>query len=46
LGGRVLIEDDDLVVLAGTSPWTPEETDITIQAEIGVSRAGSIPASH
>ncbi len=44
LGGQVLIEDDDLVVLAGKSLWTPdEETDIAVQAEIGASRAGSIP---
>jgi hypothetical protein len=44
LGGQVLIEDDDLVVLAGKSLWTPEEeTDITVAAHIGVSRTSSIP---
>lgn len=44
LDSQVLIEDDDLVILAGKSPWVPEEeTDITIQAEIGASRTGSIP---
>lgn len=44
LDGQVLIEDDDLVILAGKSLWAPEEeTDITIQAEIGASRTGSIP---
>jgi hypothetical protein len=44
LDGQVLIEDDDLVVLAGKSLWTPdEETDITVQVEIGASRIGSIP---
>jgi hypothetical protein len=44
LGDQVLIEDDDLVIMAGKSLWTPEEeTDITVQVEIGASRAGSIP---
>jgi hypothetical protein len=44
LDGQILIEDDDLVILAGKSLWTPEEeTDITVQAEIGASRTGSIP---
>jgi len=44
LGGQVLIEDDDLVILAGKSLWTPdEETDITVQVEIGASRIDSIP---
>jgi hypothetical protein len=44
LGGQVLIEDDDLVVMAGKSLWTPEEeTDLTIKVHIGASRTGSIP---
>lgn len=44
LSGQVLIEDDDLVVLAGKSVWTPdEETDITVEAAIGTSRIDSIP---
>src|SRR5262249_2771332 len=44
LGGQLLIEDDDLVILAGKSPWVPEEeTDIIVEAEIGASRTGSIP---
>jgi hypothetical protein len=44
LDSQVLIEDDDLVILAGKSPWVPEEeTGITIQAEIGASRTDSIP---
>jgi hypothetical protein len=44
LGGQVLIEDDDLIILAGKSLWTPdEETDITVQAAIGASRIDSIP---
>ncbi len=45
LGGQVFIEDDDLVVLAGKSPWAApgEEAAITVQAAIGASRTGSIP---
>jgi hypothetical protein len=44
LDGQILIEDDDLMVMAGKSLWTSEEeTDITVQAAIGASRAGSIP---
>lgn len=44
LGGQVFIEDDDLVVLAGKSLWTPdEETDITVEVAIGASRIDSIP---
>lgn len=44
LGGQILIEDNDLIVTVGKSLWTPdEETDITVQVEIGASRAGSIP---
>ena len=44
LGGQVLIEDDDLVIMVGKSVWAPdEETEITVQAEIGASRIGSIP---
>jgi hypothetical protein len=46
LGGEVLIEDDDLVVLAGKSVWAPpgEETGaITVRAAIGATRIGSIP---
>lgn len=44
LGGQILIEDNDLVIMAGKSLWTPdEETDITVEAEIGASRIGSIP---
>ena len=44
LGGQILIEDDGLVILAGKSIWSPEEeTDITVQAEIGASRTDSIP---
>lgn len=44
LGGQVLIEDDDLIVMVGKSLWTPDkDTDITVQVEIGASRAGSIP---
>jgi hypothetical protein len=46
LGGEVLIEDDDLVVLAGTSVWAPpgEETGtITVRAAIGASRIDSVP---
>ena len=38
LDSQVLIEDDNLVILAGKSPWFREETGITIQAEIGASR--------
>jgi hypothetical protein len=46
LGGEILIEDDDLVVLAGKSPWAPpgEQTGtITVQAAIGATRIDSIP---
>jgi len=44
LGGQILIEDDDLIIMAGKSLWTPDkETDITVQAEIGGSRLDSIP---
>jgi hypothetical protein len=44
LGSQILIEDDDLVIMAGKSPWTPEqETDITVDVRIGTSRTGSIP---
>jgi hypothetical protein len=44
LGDQVLIEDDDLVILVGKSPWVPdEETDVTVEAEIGASRIDSIP---
>jgi hypothetical protein len=44
LGGQVLIEDDDLVIMAGKSLWTPdEETDITVEVQIGASRIDSIP---
>ncbi len=44
LGDQILIEDNDLVIMAGKSLWTPEEeTDITVQVEIGASRTGSIP---
>ncbi len=44
LDGGVLIEDDDLIIMIGKSPWAPdEETEITVQAEIGSSRADSIP---
>jgi hypothetical protein len=44
LGGQILIEDDDLIIMAGTSLWTPdEETDITVQVEIGASRIDFIP---
>lgn len=44
LGDQVLIEDNDLIIMAGKSLWAPEEeTDITVQVEIGASRAGSIP---
>jgi len=44
LGAEMLIEGEDLVVLAGKSPWTPPEvTDITVHAVIGPSRTGSIP---
>jgi hypothetical protein len=44
LDGQVLIEDDDLIILAGKSLWTPDDqTSITIDVHIGPSRAGSIP---
>jgi hypothetical protein len=44
LGDQVLVEDEDLVILAGKSPWLPEEeTDITVEAEIGATRIDSIP---
>jgi hypothetical protein len=44
LGGQILIEDDDLIIVAGKSLWTPdEETDITVQVEIGASRIDFIP---
>ena len=44
LGGQVLIEDDDLVILAGKSLWSEaDETGITIQAAIGPARTASIP---
>jgi hypothetical protein len=44
LGDQVLIEDNDLVIMVGKSPWTPEEeTNITVQVEIGATRTGSIP---
>jgi hypothetical protein len=44
LGGQLLIEDDDLVILAGKSPWAPEEeTGIIVEAEIGATRINSIP---
>ena len=46
LGSEVLIEDDDLVVLAGKPVWAPpgEETGtITVRAAIGASRIDSIP---
>ena len=44
LGDQVLIEDNDLIIMAGKSLWAPEEeTDITVQVEIGASRAASIP---
>ncbi len=43
LGGEVLIEDDDLVVLAGKSLWPGGETGITVQATIGATRTDSIP---
>lgn len=41
---QVLIEDNDLVIMVGKSLWAAEEeTDITVQVEIGASRVGSIP---
>ncbi len=44
LGGQVLIEDDDLVILVGRSVWArDEETDITIEAAVGASRIDTIP---
>ena len=44
LGDQILIEDDDLVIMVGKSPWAPDEkTDITVEAEIGASRSDSIP---
>lgn len=47
LGDQVLIEDDDLIVLAGKSPWAvdelAEETNITVEVKIGPGRIGSIP---
>jgi hypothetical protein len=44
LGGQLLIEDDDLVIMVGRSLWTADaETDITVQVEVGPSRIGSIP---
>jgi hypothetical protein len=44
LGSQILIGDDDLVILVGKSPWTPDEgTDIAVEAEIGASRTDSIP---
>lgn len=44
LGGELLIEDDDLVVLAGKSLWSAtEEPAIDISVTIGPGRAESIP---
>ena len=44
LGGQILIEDNDLVIMVGKSLWTPdEETHITVEAEIGASRIDSVP---
>jgi hypothetical protein len=44
LGGQILIEDNDLIATVGKSLWTPdEETEITVEAEIGPSRIDSIP---
>jgi hypothetical protein len=41
--GAILIEDDDMVILVGTTPALPDETDIIVKAEIGASRIDSIP---
>ena len=44
LGGQILIEDNDLVIMVGKALWTPdEETHITVEAEIGASRIDSVP---
>jgi hypothetical protein len=44
LDGQLLVEDDDLIILAGTSLWTPDEdTGTTVTAQIGPSRVSSIP---
>ena len=44
LGGELLIEDDDLIVLAGKSLWSAtEEPAIDISVTIGPGRAESVP---
>jgi hypothetical protein len=44
LGGQLLVEDDELIVLAGKSPWSPtEEPAIDISVTIGPGRSGSVP---
>jgi hypothetical protein len=44
LDGKLLVEDDDLIVLAGKSLWSDEgQSGFDVQAAIGPSRIGSIP---
>jgi hypothetical protein len=45
LDGQLLIEDDDLIVMAGKSLWSDQgASGIDVEVKIGPSRAGSIPA--
>ena len=43
LGTQTLIEGDDLLILAGMSPWTVPEGWDTIEVQIGASRVNSVP---
>lgn len=43
LGRQVLIEDDDLLILVGESPWTQPGGWSSVQVEVGPSRVRSVP---
>jgi len=43
LSRQTLIEDDDLLILIGESPWTQPDGWSSIQVEVGPSRINSIP---
>lgn len=43
LSRQTLIEDDDLLILVGESPWTQPDSWSSIQVEIGSSRIHSVP---
>jgi hypothetical protein len=43
LSRQTLIEDNDLLILAGESPWTQPDGWSSIQVEVGPSRIRSVP---